>query len=166
MRPYMNAGIEELVALAKTGENDAAQLASLLKELEHRRTPRASKLRREVESRLAVLQKAGPGSGKSESRNASDDAVRRAQRAEARVKELEAELLAARKGTHADPRAQVLAKWGLDGQSPEFVIVAAKKAWQKHLHPDGYAGKPPAARKLAEKKFQELEHDFHRLSGM
>jgi ssDNA-binding Zn-finger/Zn-ribbon topoisomerase 1 len=54
-RPHFQAGATELEALFKLHKDDAAQLATLLEELEHRSVPRAIALRVRVKRRLADL---------------------------------------------------------------------------------------------------------------
>lgn len=49
------------------------------------------------------------------------------------------------------------ARVGLHPNAPQFVIEAARKAWRKHLHPDGHAHEAKAD---AEEKFKRIEIAF------
>lgn len=86
--------------------------------------------------------------------------------ADERIADLRAELEVARFVASRDPSELLFRTVGLAADAPPFLIKAARRAFQRELHPDV---KPAAQKRACERKLQEAEAAFHeifRLRGL
>lgn len=158
MRPYLTASTDELIALAQEHWDDARELERLQAETAFRKAKNAAALGRDLEKRRAFLASL-TAKAKAEAHREAPDLSKRLRDAEARIRDLEQQLVLAR-AMRQSPLDERLAKWGLASACPPSLFETVKRTWRKNLHPDSHADRSPADRKSLERMFQEFESDL------
>lgn len=158
-RPFIEWPLEQLAEHARNHAGHAEVLARLQRELAHRPGREARALLR----RLDALAPPGPGRcALGPSGELAEAALRRRLAVAAHEMQALRERLAS--GGSPEPPAPAsphAALWLMPG-APEWLVLAARRAFRRHYHPDRHAG---ADRGTAEARFKEAEEAFAKILG-
>ncbi len=179
MRLYSGSSTSELEELAEKFWNSPDKLKNVLEELgcrgkkgTQKNRERISNLKESITNRLNQTSdrrrtSEDPSNNETEVlKRQLQDAQRRAETAEQKIKELTAELDRKRaRQTHSESE-ELWRIVGLASNCPDFVFDAARKAYRKKHHPDTMHGRTEAEKKAAEVKFKEIDNAFDKLYGM
>lgn len=174
-RPYLQSSSQELEELARQHWGSAPELLRITHELQHRTTPKAQRLERQISGRLIDLgiptdatsasAAQEPSATSSELQRLRHDLSRSEQllrETQGELTRLRAELAQSRSGT-ADPNAQLYAKVGLHPNCPDFLVISAQRVWRKEYHPDALSDRPESERRKAEEVFKHIDGVFARI---
>lgn len=159
-RPFIEWPLEQLAEHARNHAGHAEVLSRVQAELTHRPGREARALRRRLDALAPPPEAArwalgGPG-------DVAEATLRRRLAAAAQEVQALRQRLAATAEITAEPSASPHAVlWLLPG-APEWLVLAARRAFRRHYHPDRHAG---AERGAAEARFKEAEEAFARILG-
>lgn len=138
-------------------------LESIAHELSFRSTKQAIKLRRQVSDRLTELKGSSHSDADVKKLKSEINALRSALVDSERLqRQLEQKLLDAMKRNQRSPNAELYELIGATEGIPDIGLKALRTAYRKAYHPDHF---PEDEKKAAERKFQEFENVFDRISA-
>ncbi len=158
-RPFLEWPIEQLAEHARKHAGHREVLAQLRQEL----TCRPGRDARALQRRLEAPGEAGPATTRPWGADLGEIALRRRLAVATReVEELRRRLTSGQPvGTEGRAETPHAALWLAPG-APEWLVLAARRAFRHHYHPDRHMG---AARAVAEERFKVAEEAFARILG-
>lgn len=158
-RPFMEWPLEQL---AEHARNHAGHI-EVLERVHHELSCRAGREARALQRQLdAQLPRAMPRWESSSSADQADAALRRRLAAATQEVQVLRERLAASGGHDPAASASPHAALWLQPGAPEWLVLAARRAFRRHYHPDRHAG---IEREAAEIRFKEAEEAFSKILG-